>query len=151
MGFIFSKFMKLASGPRPTKLLMIGLDAAGKTTILNQLKIGENLSTIPTIGFNVETLSYKNLGMTIWDLGGQDKIRILWHHYFEGSQGIIYVVDSNDPERISEATEELSKVLSDDAMKGIPLLILANKQDLPGAVSVPKLADQLGILSLVRD
>ena len=62
--------MKLASGPRPTKLLMIGLDASGKTTVLNQLKMNENVSTIPTIGFNVETVAYKNLGMTIWDLGG---------------------------------------------------------------------------------
>ena len=89
MGFLFSKFMDLARTKTPTKMLLVGLDAAGKTTVLNQLKLGENLTTIPTIGFNVDTVEYKNLSMTIWDLGGQDKIRILWHHYFEGTQGII--------------------------------------------------------------
>ena len=106
---------------------MIGLDAAGKTTTLNQLKLGENVSTIPTIGFNVETIEYKNLSMMIWDLGGQDKIRILWHHYFENNHGIIFVVDSTDASRLDEAKEELYKTLADEALKDIPLVVMANK------------------------
>merc|ERR1719508_34174 len=82
---------------------MVGLDAAGKTTILYKLKLGEIVTTIPTIGFNVETVEYKNISFTVWDVGGQDKIRPLWRHYFQNTQGLIFVVDSNDRERIGES------------------------------------------------
>ncbi|KAA0193630.1 hypothetical protein HAZT_HAZT002448 [Hyalella azteca] len=90
--------------------MLVGLDAAGKTTILYKLKLGEIVTTIPTIGFNVETVEYKNISFTVWDVGGQDKIRPLWRHYFQNTQGLIFVVDSNDRERISEASEELTKM-----------------------------------------
>ena len=87
---------------------MVGLDAAGKTTILYKLKLGEIVTTIPTIGmmfecrffitllpgFNVETVEYKNISFTVWDVGGQDKIRPLWRHYFQNTQGLIFVVSS---------------------------------------------------------
>ena len=65
---------------------MVGLDAAGKTTILYKLKLGEIVTTIPTIGFNVETVDYKNISFTVWDVGGQDKIRPLWRHYYLNTQ-----------------------------------------------------------------
>ncbi|PWA66565.1 ADP-ribosylation factor 3 [Artemisia annua] len=71
------------------RILMVGLDAAGKTTILYKLKLGEIVTTIPTIGFNVETVEYKN-SFTVWDVGGQDKIRPLWRHYFQNTQGLIF-------------------------------------------------------------
>ena len=74
------------NGARPIRLLMIGLDNAGKTTILYKLKLNEVVSTIPTIGFNVENITYKNLSMTIWDVGGQLKIQILWKYYYQGTQ-----------------------------------------------------------------
>ena len=77
------------------RILMVGLDAAGKTTILYQLKIGEIVKTTPTIGFNVETLDYKNRNFTVWDVGGTDKIRALWKHYYQNTDGLIFVVDSN--------------------------------------------------------
>ena len=112
---------------------MVGLDAAGKTTILYKLKIGEVVTTIPTIGFNVETIEYKNITFTMWDVGGQYKIRLLWRHYYQNTQGIIFVVDWNDKERIEESREELHWMLSDDELKDAWLLVLANKQDLPGA------------------
>lgn len=92
----------------------MGLDAAGKTTILYNLKLGEIVTTIPTIGFNVETVEYKNISFTVWDVGGQDKIRPLWRHYFQNTQGLIYVVDSNDRERIAEAQRELQNMVSHD-------------------------------------
>ena len=92
-------------------LALVGLDAAGKTTILYKLKLGEIVTTIPTIGFNVETVEYKNICFTVWDVGGQDKIRPLWRHYFQNTQGLIFVVDSNDRERIKEAQEELQKMV----------------------------------------
>lgn len=89
----------------------VGLDAAGKTTILYKLKLGEVVTTIPTIGFNVETVEYKNICFTVWDVGGQDKIRPLWRHYFQNTQGLIFVVDSNDRERIGEAEKELQNMV----------------------------------------
>lgn len=77
-----------------------------------KLKLGEIVTTIPTIGFNVETVEYKNICFTVWDVGGQDKIRPLWRHYFQNTQGLIFVVDSNDRERIVEAEKELQNMVS---------------------------------------
>ena len=142
MGFFFSKFYSLISA-RKCKILMVGLDAAGKTTVLTRLKLNETVNTIPTIGFNVDTIEYKNLTMTMWDLGGQDKIRRLWPHYYEGNDALIYVVDSADPERIDESAEELHRLLSDDNLNRIPLLVLANKQDLPGSFSATDICEKL--------
>ena len=81
---------------------MLGYDGAGKTTILYKLKLGEAVSTVPTIGFNVDKVQYKNLEMTIWDIGGQEKLRNLWHHYFQNTNALIFVVDSCDSDRLEE-------------------------------------------------
>jgi len=126
---------------------MVGLDAAGKTTILYKLKLGEVVTTIPTIGFNVETVEYKNINFTVWDVGGQDKIRPLWRHYFTNTQGLIFVVDSNDKERIEEAASELTKMVNEDELKDAVILIFANKQDLPNAFNVSDLTEKLGLQS----
>lgn len=112
---MFATLFKGLFGKKEMRILMVGLDAAGKTTILYKLKLGEIVTTIPTIGntfiqydkemhlnlylfpgFNVETVEYKNISFTVWDVGGQDKIRPLWRHYFQNTQGLIFVVDSND-------------------------------------------------------
>jgi len=127
---------------------MVGLDAAGKTTILYKLKLGEIVTTIPTIGFNVETVEYKNINFTVWDVGGQDKIRPLWRHYFQNTQGLIFVVDSNDRERANEAAEELNKMLNEDELRDAAVLVFANKQDLPNAMSVAEVTDKLGLHSI---
>ena len=82
-------------------------------------------------GFNVETVEYKNIQFTVWDVGGQDKIRPLWRHYFQNTQGIIFVVDSNDRDRIVDAREELQRMLNEDELRDALLLVFANKQDLP--------------------
>eukprot|EP00005_Dracoamoeba_jomungandri_P003402 CAMPEP_0174257942 /NCGR_PEP_ID=MMETSP0439-20130205/7036_1 /TAXON_ID=0 /ORGANISM="Stereomyxa ramosa, Strain Chinc5" /LENGTH=169 /DNA_ID=CAMNT_0015341257 /DNA_START=46 /DNA_END=552 /DNA_ORIENTATION=+ len=145
MGGILSK---LGWGKKEMRILMVGLDAAGKTTVLYKLKLGELVTTIPTIGFNVETVQYKNLNFTIWDVGGQDKIRPLWRHYYQNTQGVIFVVDSNDRERIGEAAEELQKMLREDELREAVLLVLANKQDLPNAMSVAEVTDKLGLHSM---
>ena len=83
------------------------------------------------LGFNVETVEYKNIQFTVWDVGGQDKIRPLWRHYFQNTQGIIFVVDSNDRDRVVEAREELQRMLNEDELRDALLLVFANKQDLP--------------------
>merc|ERR1719240_2603958 len=126
------------------RILMVGLDAAGKTTILYKLKLGEVLTTIPTVGFNVEKVEYKNINFTVWDVGGQDKIRKLWRYYYEGTQGLIFVVDSNDRDRIEDAREELTKILNEDEMREAVVLVFANKQDLPNAMSAAEVVDKLG-------
>lgn len=127
---------------------MVGLDAAGKTTILYKLKLGEIVTTIPTIGFNVETVEYKNISFTVWDVGGQDKIRPLWRHYFQNTQGLIFVVDSNDRERVNEAREELTRMLAEDELRDAVLLVFVNKQDLPNAMNAAEITDKLGLHSL---
>ena len=153
MGIIQSSIKGLMdkfSGKKEAKLCMVGLDAAGKTTILYQLKLAEVVKTIPTIGFNVETVEYKNVAFTAWDVGGQDRIRPLWRHYYQNTDGIIFVVDSADEARVDEAREELSTMLDNDELAGAHLLVFANKQDLPGALSSSDLADRLGLRN-VRD
>ena len=86
---------------------MIGLDAAGKTTILYKLKLGAVVNSIPTIGFNVETLKYRNINFAVWDVGGGDKIHLLWRHYYSNTHTLIWVIDSNDRDRIDENREKL--------------------------------------------
>jgi len=125
----------------PSRLVMLGLDAAGKTTLLYKLKFNENVNTIPTIGFNVETVQpCKGLTVTIWDVGGQDKIRKLWQHYYQNTDGLLYIVDSQDTSRFEEARHELQNILHCDEMKNVPFVVFANKQDLPGARSVDEIA-----------
>eukprot|EP01099_Mayorella_cantabrigiensis_P003915 TRINITY_DN293_c0_g1_i4.p1 TRINITY_DN293_c0_g1~~TRINITY_DN293_c0_g1_i4.p1 ORF type:complete len:192 (-),score=50.61 TRINITY_DN293_c0_g1_i4:114-656(-) len=148
MGSAFGKLFSRLFSKKDMRILMVGLDAAGKTTILYKLKLGEIVTTIPTIGFNVETVEYKNISFTVWDVGGQDKIRPLWRHYFQNTQGLIFVVDSNDRERVNEANEELQKMLNEDELRDSVLLIFANKQDLPNAMSVAEITDKLGLHSL---
>ncbi|CAN7988908.1 unnamed protein product [Ixodes hexagonus] len=148
MGLTISSIFTRLFGKKQVRILMVGLDAAGKTTILYKLKLGEIVTTIPTIGFNVETVEYKNICFTVWDVGGQDKIRPLWRHYFQNTQGLIFVVDSNDRERSSEAQDELQKMLNEDELRDAVLLVFANKQDLPNAMPASELTDKLGLNNL---
>eukprot|EP00824_Muranothrix_gubernata_P020090 TRINITY_DN40315_c0_g1_i1.p2 TRINITY_DN40315_c0_g1~~TRINITY_DN40315_c0_g1_i1.p2 ORF type:complete len:181 (+),score=46.36 TRINITY_DN40315_c0_g1_i1:126-668(+) len=148
MGLTFSRIFSRLFGKKEMRILMVGLDAAGKTTILYKLKLGEIVTTIPTIGFNVETVQYKNINFTVWDVGGQDKIRPLWRHYFQNTQAIIFVVDSNDRERIGEARDELHRMLNEDELRDAILLVFANKQDLPNAMNAAEITDKLGLHSL---
>jgi len=113
-----------------------------------KLKLGEVVTTVPTIGFNVETVEYKNISFTVWDVGGQDRIWPLWRHYYQHTQGLIFVVDSNDRDRTEDAREELMKILYEDEMRDAVLLVIANKQDLPNAMSATELQDQLGLNTL---
>ncbi|XP_045155409.1 ADP-ribosylation factor 2-like [Echinops telfairi] len=103
---------------------------------------------LPTLGFNVETVEYKNISFTVWDVGGQDKIRPLWRHYFQNTQGLIFVVDSNDRERVNEAREELTRMLAEDELRDAVLLVFVNKQDLPNAMNAAEITDKLGLHSL---
>eukprot|EP00330_Aristerostoma_sp_ATCC50986_P013897 CAMPEP_0114588984 /NCGR_PEP_ID=MMETSP0125-20121206/11555_1 /TAXON_ID=485358 ORGANISM="Aristerostoma sp., Strain ATCC 50986" /NCGR_SAMPLE_ID=MMETSP0125 /ASSEMBLY_ACC=CAM_ASM_000245 /LENGTH=144 /DNA_ID=CAMNT_0001785663 /DNA_START=107 /DNA_END=541 /DNA_ORIENTATION=- len=120
----------MTSGKKPTRILMLGLDGSGKTTILYKLKLDEFVSSVPTIGFNVETVEYKKLKMTIWDVGGQTTLRNLWKHYYEGTDALIFIIDSADKDRLELAKENFFHVINDPDMINVPFLILANKQDI---------------------
>ena len=102
----------------------------------------------PCVGFNVETVEYKNISFTVWDVGGQDKIRPLWRHYYQNTQGLIFVVDSNDSDRIDAARDELHRMLNEDELRDAVLLVFANKQDLPNAMSAAEMTDKLGLHGL---
>lgn len=153
MTSMFQDMWNKFAGPTEKRILMVGLDAAGKTTILFKLKLGEVVNTIPTIGFNVETVKYKNVNFTMWDVGGQDKIRPLWRHYYTNTQGLIFVIDSNDQERLdaeggTSAKDELQHLLQQDELKDACLLVFANKQDLPQALSVDQITRKLELHQL---
>jgi ADP-ribosylation factor protein 1 len=148
MGLFMSKVWERMLGEDERRILIIGLDAAGKTTLLYKLKLGEVVTTIPTIGFNVETVKYKFISFTIWDIGGRDRSRPLWRHYYQGTHALIFVVDSNDRDRIDDAREELSKILNEDEMRDAKLLVFANKQDLPNAMRAAEVTEKLGLHAL---
>lgn len=145
MGLAFSRVWQRLFGKREMRILMVGLDAAGKTTILYKLKLGEVVTTIPTIGFNVETVEYRNISFTVWDVGGQDKIRPLWRHYYQNTQGLIFVVDSNDRDRVEDAREELHRMINEDELRDAVILVFANKQDLPNAMTAAEITEKLGL------
>ncbi|XP_022097926.1 ADP-ribosylation factor-like [Acanthaster planci] len=138
------------SGDKESRILILGLDAAGKTTILYRVKLGEAVTTIPTIGFNVETVTpVPNVTLCVWDVGGQQKVRALWQHYFCETHGLIFVVDSADRGRLWEARDELFRVVNNPHMtKRIPVLVLANKQDLPGAYNAARVSEVMDLQAL---
>ncbi|GLT64526.1 hypothetical protein SLA2020_370120 [Shorea laevis] len=148
MGKIISRLASRFLHKPRVRILMVGLDSSGKTTILYKLKLGDIITTTPTIGFNVETVQLKNISFSIWDVGGQSKIRPLWRHYFQNIQGLIFVVDSNDRERIAEARNELHRILSDNELDNASVLVFANKQDVGNPMTVSEVADKLGPYSL---
>ncbi|KPM36840.1 hypothetical protein AK830_g9723 [Neonectria ditissima] len=105
--------------------------------------VGEVVTTIPTIGFNVESVTYKNLNFNVWDLGGQTSIRPYWRCYYANTAAVIFVVDSTDIERLQTASEELSAMLNEEELKEAALLVFANKQDQPGAKGAGEISEAL--------
>lgn len=148
MGASFKKLLSYVNNEDPMRLLMVGLDAAGKTTILYKMKLNEVVTTIPTIGFNVETVTSGNVEITCWDVGGRDKIRPLWRHYYKASTAVVFVVDSNDRDRTGEACEQLHEMANEELLKNLPILIFANKQDLPNALTTNELKEKLELSKL---
>lgn len=155
---------KVKQKEKEVRLLILGLDNAGKSSILKKFN-GEDISTIePTLGFNIKTLEYLGFVLNCWDVGGQQTIRSYWRNYFEQTDGLIWVVDSADRWRMEDCKRELHKLLgqevicfkpnsgasrlrSDRAQKlaGASLLIFANKQDLQGALTAAEIAEALDL------
>eukprot|EP00729_Bicosta_minor_P012043 gene12043-30323_t len=139
---------KLKSTPnRELKILVLGLDNAGKTTILKQLA-DEDISTItPTQGFNIKTVTAAGFKLTVWDIG-QRKIRPYWKHYFDEIDVLIYVIDSADKKRMEETGEELMELLDEPKLASAAILIYANKQDIPQAEKAGAIAKGLNLHTL---
>merc|ERR1711862_1047840 len=142
---LFSSIFGSLFGNKEVRILILGLDNAGKTTILYRLQVDEVVQTIPTIGFNVETVQYKNIKFQVWDLGGQTSIRPYWRCYYPNTDAIIYVVDSADAERMSVAKGELEAMLQEEELRDAILLVFANKQDQKGALNAQQISDALGL------
>ena len=145
MGSFLTKIFDKLTSKKEYRILMLGLDGAGKTTILYNMKLGAPISTVPTIGFNYETVEYKNIKFNVWDVGGQDKIRLLWKHYFINSKALIFVVDSSDIQRIEEVKEVIQSLFQEEELYSVPTLILANKQDI-SLMKADELFNKLGLL-----
>jgi len=148
MGSSFNKFASYFSKRDKTHVVLFGLDAAGKTTILYVLKLGKVVTTIPTIGFAVETITSGNLNITAFDVGGRDKILSLWRHYYKNTSAIVFVLDSNDRERLDDASEQLHQIANEEELKNLPILIFANKQDLPNALTLDEIKEKLNLSKL---
>jgi len=145
----FTKDNRVHIGPKmEMRVVALGLDNAGKTSILFKLKQDEFVSTITTIGFNVETIEHKSMKFTIWDVGGLQKLRPLWRHYYLNTQAVIFVVDSSNKERINEAHEELAKLIAEKRLKDALILVFANKQDVGHSMTVEELSERLGLHKL---
>jgi len=149
MGFLTS-VQRWLRPVKPVCIIMVGLDEAGKTTILHRLSLGEISQSTPTLGMNLRTLQYKHITVHCWNVGGRAKIRPLARHFYGDTDALIFVVDSSnrDYDRVEAAHNELHKMLSEEELQDATLLVYANKQDLPGAMTVIELADKLGLNSL---
>ncbi|ELK25976.1 ADP-ribosylation factor-like protein 1 [Myotis davidii] len=148
LGGFFSSIFSSLFGTREMRILILGLDGAGKTTILYRLQVGEVVTTIPTIGFNVETVTYKNLKFQVWDLGGQTSIRPYWRCYYSNTDAVIYVVDSCDRDRIGISKSELVAMLEEEELRKAILVVFANKQDMEQAMTPSEMANSLGLPAL---
>jgi len=140
---------KLKQKEKEMRILILGLDNAGKTTILKKFN-GEDISEIaPTLGFNIKTLEHRGYQLNCWDVGGQKSLRSYWRNYFESTDGLIWVVDSADKRRLEDCKKELQALLQEERLLGATLLVFANKQDLPGALNVEQIREVLELDSIL--
>ncbi|XP_042120715.2 ADP-ribosylation factor-like protein 3 isoform X1 [Peromyscus maniculatus bairdii] len=148
---LLSILRKLKSAPdQEVRILLLGLDNAGKTTLLKQLA-SEDISHItPTQGFNIKSVQSQGFKLNVWDIGGQRKIRPYWRSYFENTDILIYVIDSADRKRFEETGQELTELLEEEKLSCVPVLIFANKQDLLTAAPASEIAEGLN-LHTIRD
>nr|QXF29089.1 Arl6 [Paratrimastix pyriformis] len=147
MGLFHKLFQALGFVRREIKVLVVGLDNSGKSTIINRLK-PKKASTqeiMPTPGFQVERVSKGNVNLTVFDMSGAGRYRDLWAYYYKDAQAVIFVVDSADKLRICVAKNELLSMLRHQDMGHIPILFFANKMDVPGAYNFIQVAEALAL------
>lgn len=148
MGLLFSKLWRLFMSNTEHKVIIVGLDNAGKTTILYQFLMGEVVHTSPTIGSNVEEVVWRNIHFLMWDIGGQETLRSSWSTYYTNAEYILLVVDSSDRERLNLTKQELHRMLQHEDLHKSSVLILANKQDVKGSMTAADISRELNLTSL---
>jgi len=141
---------KLKRSDQELRIVVLGLDNAGKTTILKKLSDEDTTQIMPTQGFNIKSLQHEGFKLNVWDIGGQKTIRAYWRNYFENTQALVYVIDSTDRRRLDETGEELSTLMEEEKLAGVPVLIFANKQDLATAMPAKEIAELLNLHN-IRD
>lgn len=139
------KKLKASNEDKELRVLVLGLDNAGKTTLLRQLANEEVQNISPTTGFNIKSVQTSGFTLNVWDIGGQRSIRPYWKNYYEHTNCLIYVVDSTDTKRLQETSLELEDLLKEEDLKEVPVLIFANKQDVSTANRVEKVATELSL------
>eukprot|EP00483_Globobulimina_turgida_P000321 UN00321 len=147
-GFLTKIRGKFFNSRKEFRILLLGLDSAGKTTILHQFLSGKKKATVPTIGFTVESLIKDNVHFSVWDVGGQDKLRPLWRQYYAGTQGLIFVVDAADTKRLELVKDEIHYLMHEIELKYSIMAVVANKQDLADALQNDKLSQKLELTKL---
>ncbi|KAI8917173.1 ADP-ribosylation factor-like 3-like protein [Powellomyces hirtus] len=147
---LLSLLRRLRSSPTDLRILLLGLDNAGKTTILKSLASEDITEIKPTQGFNIKSVMVEGVKLNVWDIGGQKTIRPYWRNYFESTDVLIYIIDSADRRRLEETGEELHNLLEENKLAGVPLLVFANKQDLVSALPGDEIATGLN-LNAIRD
>ncbi|KAJ4484411.1 ADP-ribosylation factor family-domain-containing protein [Lentinula edodes] len=130
------------------RILFLGLDNAGKTTILKKLNGEDIMNTSPTLGFNIKTFIHGKYTLNIWDVGGQRTLRPYWRNYFEQTDALVWVVDSGDRMRMGDCRDELNSLLLEDRLAGASLLVFANKWDLQGSMNDSQIRDALDLSSI---
>ncbi|KAI7883909.1 ARF/SAR superfamily [Lichtheimia hyalospora FSU 10163] len=148
MGIVFSNLWNRLFSKTPIKIIIVGLDNAGKTTILYRLLMNQIVVTTPTIGSNVEQIEYKNIKFLMWDIAGQETLRSSWKTYYVDTKAVIMVIDSTDAARLNVAKEELHHMMESDQLQNASLLVFANKQDVKSSLSAAKISEALSLSSL---
>ncbi|KAF2683760.1 ADP-ribosylation factor [Lentithecium fluviatile CBS 122367] len=130
------------------RVLMLGLDNAGKTTIVKQIMNEDVNSVSPTLGFIIKTIEYDGYKLNIWDVGGQKTLRTYWKNYFEKTDTLIWVVDATDRERIDDCRQELEGLLQEERLMGASLLVFKNKSDVSGSMTEDEVREGLRLDSI---
>ena len=143
----FAQPLPLPLSPKKKKNALSGLDNSGKTTATAALTGGDTSAIAPTLGFQIRSLRHEKTGtnLNLWDVGGQRTLRPFWRNYFEKTDGLVWVVDSSDGARLKDCALELRSLLAEERLAGAPLLVLANKQDVRGALGPREVARALGL------
>eukprot|EP01061_Rhynchopus_euleeides_P030179 TRINITY_DN50215_c0_g1_i1.p1 TRINITY_DN50215_c0_g1~~TRINITY_DN50215_c0_g1_i1.p1 ORF type:complete len:181 (+),score=80.51 TRINITY_DN50215_c0_g1_i1:284-826(+) len=142
---LLSILRKMKKSEKEPRILILGLDNAGKTTIVKRLSDEDIAQTTSTQGFNIKSLDHDGVKLNMWDIGGQKAIRTYWKNYMDQTDCLIYVVDSSDKKRMEETGCELNQLMEDESLAGVPVLVFANKQDLANALSAAEVSETLNL------